>query len=473
MSNAPESRPFRTAVVIGASIAGSSTAAALAPYFDSVVVIDRDRLPDTPAKRRGVPHSGQFHTLTAGGRLNMEELFPGLTADLREAGVPYVDYDRIRYSSKFGWFPPGATDMKLLMVTRRYLEWYLRDRAGKIENLTFKERTPARGVVFEDKKAVAVQVEDLETAKPYEIRADLIVDASGRPSVTPEWLDSSGFDKPEETVVDAHWGYATTFVRVPEDWDPGWTSLYVGPTIKGDGARATRGAAMWRQEDNMMVVTAQGCAGDLPPSEEDDFMDYISSFGNSEFKDLIEKYGRATKVEAWQNTHNRLRHYSDLANRPENLVVLGDAAAAFNPIYGQGMTVAVRGALTLRDALDSHVSRAHQEGADPLDLDGFAKEFQDDLQRVVDPCWAFSTTSDFNVPGVAVNGEEIGIKDSPESDYTDRVIALATEDAEVRKKFLETINLVRSTDWLGEESLRERVLADWDRLGALGSRQYR
>jgi hypothetical protein len=131
--------------------------------------------------------------------------------------------------------------------------------------------------------------------------------------------------------------------------------------------------------------------------------------------------------------------------------------------------VAVRGALTLRDALDSRVSRARQEGTDPRGLDGFAKEFQDDLQRVVDPCWAFSTTSDFNVPGVAINGEEMGVKDSPESDYTDRVIALATEDAEVRKKFLETINLVRSTDWLGEESLRERVLADWDRLGALGN----
>ncbi|NMO55252.1 hypothetical protein HH310_29215 [Actinoplanes sp. TBRC 11911] len=43
------------AYVIGASLAGLLAASALAGRFDQVVVLDRDKLPDRAAPRRGVP----------------------------------------------------------------------------------------------------------------------------------------------------------------------------------------------------------------------------------------------------------------------------------------------------------------------------------------------------------------------------------------------------------------------------------
>lgn len=457
-------RRLGTAVIVGASIAGSSSAAALASLFNKVIVIERDALPQGAEKRRGVPHSGQFHILSAGGALDLEKIFPGLTEDLQEAGVPYTDPTAgFKYGSKFGWFARQPSDMRMLMSTRRFLEWTLRRRASEIENVTIIDRSRAQSLVVEDGRAVGLVVENLDSGESQVITGDLIIDASGRPSIAPEWLEAAGYQKPVETVIDAKWGYATTYVEVPEDWDPGWVAYYVGPTVSGEGRAATRGASMWRQEGNLMVVTAQGCAGDRPPTDVDGFMDFISSFGAPEFKDLIEQHGRVTDIEGWSNTSNRHRDWAGLENRPEGFVVVGDAAAAFNPIYGQGMTLAARGAATLRTTLAEHLV----QNGDDAGLGGFAERFQNNLQTLVDPAWGFSTGSDYAVPGVTIDGVAQVSEKSPESEYGDRVLALATEDPAIALKFFETINMVRSTEWMGDEDLKSRVLGDWDRLGSL------
>lgn len=453
-----------TAVIVGASIAGSSSAAALAGLFDKVIVVERDALPKGPEKRRGVPHSGQFHILSAGGALDLEKLFPGLTDDLKEAGVPYADPTAgFRYGSKFGWFARQPSDMRMLMSTRRFLEWNLRRRASELKNVSFVDRSRVQRLVIENGRATGIEVENLDSGESHVIAGDLIIDASGRPSIAPEWLESAGYKKPVETVIDAKWGYATTYVEVPEDWDPGWIAYYVGPTVSGEGKAATRGASMWRQEGNLMVVTAQGCAGDLPPTDVDGFMDFISSFGSPEFKDLVDQYGRVSEIEGWSNTSNRLRDWAGLEDRPEGFVVVGDAAAAFNPIYGQGMTLAARGAATLRSSLEEHLAANGTEAG----LKGFAERFQKNLQVLVNPAWGFSTGSDYAVPGVTIDGVEQVAEKSPESEYGDRVLALATEDPEIALKFFETINMVRSTDWMGDKDLQARVQGDWERLGSL------
>jgi 2-polyprenyl-6-methoxyphenol hydroxylase-like FAD-dependent oxidoreductase len=453
---------FDKAVVIGASIGGSCAAAALSPYFETVTVLDRDDLPAEPAKRRGAPHGQQFHTLTVGGRLHMEDLFPGLTEDLRAAGVPYTDPAlNTRYASKFGWFARQPSTMRMLQPTRRYLEWYLRKRAQSLPNVEFLPKTTVVDLVTENGWVTGVRAESGDAGEAVEIRGDLIVDVSGRGSRAPEWLTAAGYPAPEETTVNARWGYATTYVQVPPGWDPGYTALYVGPTVSGEGPAATRGAAMWPQEDNLVVVTAQGCAADYPPGDMESFRQYVDSFGAPEFGKFIDEYGTAAPVKAWRNTTNRLRDYAGLAARPEGFIAVGDAVAAFNPIYGQGMPMAAAGARALRDSVAAHKSGGASN------LAGFAQQFQRELHAVLMPCWEFSTSSDFNVPGVEVNGVTQENARRPESEYADRVLALATEDPDIALKFMETINLVREIEWMADEALQNRVMANWDHLGSL------
>jgi len=452
---------FDRAIVIGGSIAGASAAAALAPHFAEVVVLDRDELPNKSARRKGVPHSYQFHTLTVGGRLALEDLFPGLTDDLTAAGVPCSDpaFDT-RYASKFGWFARQRSSMRMVQPTRRYLEWYLRGRSAKLANVEVMASTRVTGLAVTDGWVTGVHGEG-EAGEPIQISAGLVVDASGRMSNAPKWLADAGFAAPVETMVNARWGYATTYVRVPEEWDPGYVSYYVGPTVSGEGPSATRGAAMWPQEDNLVVVTAQGCAGDFPPGELDSFREYLRSFGGVEFADLIDEFGTVSDVEVWRNTTNRLRDYAGLPARPEGFVLIGDSVAAFNPIYGQGMAMAAMGAQALGEVV------AEQKMGGFGDLTGFAGRFQRRLHEMVMRCWEFSTSSDFRVPGVEIDGVRQEHVERPESEYADRVLALATEDPAISLKFMETINLVRTAEWMADEELRQRVLADWDRLGSL------
>jgi len=70
------------AIVLGASIAGLLAAHVLAESYGQVIVIDRDPLTEASTQRRGVPHGRHLHALAARGQQVLEELFPGLTAEL-------------------------------------------------------------------------------------------------------------------------------------------------------------------------------------------------------------------------------------------------------------------------------------------------------------------------------------------------------------------------------------------------------
>ncbi|QVJ02399.1 hypothetical protein KGD82_07565 [Nocardiopsis eucommiae] len=85
------------------------------------------------------------------------------------------------------------------------------------------------------------------------------------------------------------------------------------------------------------------------------------------------------------------RRYETLDSFPERLLVLGDAVCSFNPVYGQGMTVAALEALTLREHLRSG------RNPDPLD-------FLKDVSAVIDVPWESSAGGDLGYPEVEGRG---------------------------------------------------------------------
>lgn len=91
----------RTAVVLGASMAGLLAARALSETFDHVIVIDRDDVTGVGA-RKGVPQGHHAHGILAKGRAILEEFFPGLTAELAALGGTTVDL-----VSDLAWFHSG------------------------------------------------------------------------------------------------------------------------------------------------------------------------------------------------------------------------------------------------------------------------------------------------------------------------------------------------------------------------------
>src|SRR5690348_5479533 len=119
----------RTAVVLGGSMAGLCAAGALAPFFDEVVVLERDELPHEAEHRRGVPQSKHPHFLLNAGRKAIDALFPGFEADLIAAGGLHLTASMdAAYCEEAGWAPRKQSSMTMVYSSRILIERVLRDK---------------------------------------------------------------------------------------------------------------------------------------------------------------------------------------------------------------------------------------------------------------------------------------------------------------------------------------------------------
>ena len=80
------------ALVIGGGIAGLLSAQVLTKYFSKVTIVERDVFASEPEPRKGVPQSHHVHVLLKRGQQILEKIFPGIEADLIEAGAPVIDW---------------------------------------------------------------------------------------------------------------------------------------------------------------------------------------------------------------------------------------------------------------------------------------------------------------------------------------------------------------------------------------------
>lgn len=378
----------RQAIVIGGSIAGLLAARVLTEHFDHVILIERDNYPDTPDFRPGVPQGRHVHVLLLRGQQELEKLFPGITAKLLAQGAISYDPGRelyFRYPS--GWLPRSRSSIIGYTCTRLLIEWQIHQELLKDEHITFLESHEVVGLLADEnayrvngvrtrKRDITIHVEGVQE----ELLADLVVDASGRESHAPRWLQELGYLPPEETEINAFLGYATRTYALPSDEERDWRGL----VVMHDVPRNLRGGLIWEVEGGRWMVVLAGSGRDYPPTDEEGFTDFMRSLVDPMVYEEIKKTHPLTPIYGYRRTTNRFRHFERLQHRPERFVVLGDAFCAFNPIYGQGMTVAALGAITLRDTLRQ---RKHK-------LDGLASIFSKRLAQVTKLPWQLATSSD-------------------------------------------------------------------------------
>ena len=447
MSNALASPNRGHAVVIGGSMAGLLAARALADHFARVTLLERDTLPDGPESRKGTPQARHAHVLLTAGRQALEQLLPGLMGELITAGA--LDFDALQdldWMTSAGWGVRFPSAIRLLGATRDFIEWGIRRRILADARITVRPQSDATtlrldptgrrvaGLTIDDRGAGTVGVS---------LDADLVVDAAGRGSRTPQWLKAAGFDVPRETVVNGFLGYSSRFVRPPAGWKGDWKGMYVQTAPP----RNRRGGVIMSVEGGRWLVTVVGGGKDYPPSDEAGFRDFARSLPDLRFAEAYEAAEPLTAIASTKTTENRLRHYEELTQRPEGLLVTGDAACAFNPVYGQGMSTAAVGAVTLGESLRRH-------GAGPLD--GLAASFQKALARANGRAWLLATGEDYRY--AEVEGPPPGRLQRLMHRYVDRVTTLAARSRRVRLLFMEVLHLIRSPASLFSPDVLARAL---------------
>jgi flavin-dependent dehydrogenase len=219
------------------------------------------------------------------------------------------------------------------------------------------------------------------------LAADLVVDASGRASQAQRWLEELGYPAPRETVIASHLGYASRYYAPPPGFQARWRGLY----LQYAPPTALRAGTLVPVEGDRWLVGLFGLSRDYPPTDEAGFLEFARSLRSPLLYEAIRDARPLAPIVGYRATENRLRHYDLLPRRPEGLLVLGDAACTFNPVYGQGMTVAAAGALALAGCLRAQGQRG--------DLRGLAARFQRRLARQLAPVWTLATNGDLRAPG--------------------------------------------------------------------------
>jgi 2-polyprenyl-6-methoxyphenol hydroxylase-like FAD-dependent oxidoreductase len=413
------------AVVLGAGMAGLLAARVLADSYGQVTVIDRDELPETAGQRRGVPHGRHLHALAARGQQALEELFCGLTADLVASGAPagsllvnarlYLSGHRLRHAD---------TGLVLLCASRPLLEAHVRARVRALPNVTLLDRCDVVGLATtpDGRRVTGARVlRRADNSAGELLGADLVVDASGRGSRAPVWLEALGYSRPERDEVRIGLGYATRTYRLPSDALDGDLAVLQAAT-----PQHPRTGALQRLEGDRWMLTLAGILGDHPPTDPDGFLEFARSL---RFPDIYVAVRDAEPLDdpvPFRFPASVRYRYERLDRFPDGLLVLGDAVASFNPIYGQGMTVAALEALTLR----RHLER----GIEPQPRRWFR-----DLARLVDVPWDMAAGGDLAFPGV--QGRRT-LKVRLVSAYLTRLHAAATHDAHLATAFIRVAGLV-------------------------------
>ncbi|MER5858168.1 FAD-dependent oxidoreductase [Streptomyces sp. NPDC059688] len=427
------------AVVLGGSMAGLLAARVLADSYDEVLVVERDTITGTTTARKGVGQGRHVHGLLARGQQILDELFPGFTDEAVEAGVPTGDLGELRWFFNGRRLSPGTTGLICVSATRPVLESRVRERVAALPGVVLLERHDIAGLVADDTRdtVTGVRVQSQEPgAQERTIEADLVVDATGRGSRTPLWLEEFGYERPDEERIRIDLSYTTRKFRLRDDAVLDG-DLSINP-VSSPSHR--RGAFLSRIEGGLVVVSLTGVLGDSAPADLPGFLEWTRTLPVSDIHDVIHDAEPVDDGAVFRYPASQRRRYERLSRFPNRFLVLGDAACSFNPVYGQGMTVAALEALVLRE----HLSRGE---VDPT-------AFLADIAQVIEVPWQFSAGADLGYP--EVEGER-----TPEWEASGAFMAAlhaaAVVDGEVTATFMRVAGLVATPDALMSPDMLRRV----------------
>ncbi len=438
----------RQALVIGAGMSGLAAAGALAKHFEQVIVLERDRLANDPSHRAGTPQSRQLHGLLPGGLEALCQIFPGFDQDLASVGAAPVRIaaDVCEEVPGFDPFPRRDFGRVAYAMSRPLLEHTVRRRARALRNVVIRDRCRVLDLVAsEDRRSITgARCEGTDGTRET-VSADLIVDASARGALTLAALDAMGRARPRAETVGVNIGYSTTLFEIPGR-RPDWKAVLTfadAPSERRCGFLLPVEGQCW-----MVCIMEHQCA--RPPHDLAGFFDAARRLRTRTIHDAIKDARPAGSPQRFAFPESSWRHYETVVDFPEGLIPIGDAVCRFNPIYGQGMSVAAREASVLADLL-------RRRTGDAAGLVGLPHDFLAEVQPWIAGAWSMSALPDLAYP------QTRGERPADLEDRLNFVSALhrvAARDPNVHELLVAVRYLARPDNALHEPSLVERVRAE-------------
>ncbi|MGW1044946.1 FAD-dependent oxidoreductase [Streptomyces sp. NPDC002547] len=380
--------PRRVAIVIGGGMTGMLTASVLAEHTD-VTVIERDLLPDGPQPRKGLPQARHAHVLWSGGVKALDDLLPGVVDQLvaRGAWRARIMTDLVSKAPSGQWFRRFEDSHHVnLLCSRDLLDAVVRVRVLEDQRITLRLETEALGLESSGDRVTGVRIRSADSTGS--LPADLVVDASGRSSRAPVWLAELGLPPVLERKVDAGVAYASRIYRAPGTA----AGRFPIVNVQADPRQTPgKGGIITPIEGDRWLVTLSGTRGGQPTSDNNAFLPFARTLSHPVIGDLLAGAEPQTDVVTTRSTANKRRYYEKAARWPEGFVVLGDAVAGYNPVYGHGLSASAQGVIAMRRVLADR----------NLGAPGIARRIQKAAARPVEGAWGLAVGQDVFYPDAA------------------------------------------------------------------------
>jgi flavin-dependent dehydrogenase len=320
-----------------------------------------------------------------GGERALTSLYPGFDDELTAAGaIPgRVGYDLLFEHPLLGAMPRRDTGMRGFLVSRPLVEHVLRARVRALPNVQFVAAS-AMSLNTDQGRVTGLQLKR-EDGKSETLDAELVVDASGRGELTLAALQALRLPAPEVTTIGVDIAYSTAQFELPAK-RPDWRGVMTLPLAPRD----SRGGLMIEVEGGRWILSVGGVGGgDHPPGDWESFMAFVRGLRTTTIADAIASAKPIGEIQRYGFPESRRRHFERLQSFPQGLLPIGDALCRFNPIYGQGMSVAALQAAALAQLLQSTPTAQRASLAMPF----FAR-----AAEIIDGPWQMSALPDFVYP---------------------------------------------------------------------------
>jgi 2-polyprenyl-6-methoxyphenol hydroxylase-like FAD-dependent oxidoreductase len=432
------------AVVLGAGMAGLLTARVLSEFYEQVTVVERDRLPDTPVQRKGIPQGRHLHSFLSRGCQLLDEFFPGILDELVDAGAAVVDdgdlsrvYTRIGAYEANRWekFADPAA-LVFYLASRPFVEFHVRRRVAALHNVKFVDHHDVtEPTVIARDRITGVLLVNRGTGERTALGADLVVDAMGRAARTPAFLENLGYGRPTEQRSAANWAYSSQLLSIRAG------AIAEKMVMVNPGKGLPRVGLLAYENDTWMLTVGQFAVDGEPPTDMASMLTLAERSVPPSIRAALRSAQPLDNVAIFRNTAGVWRRYDCMQEFPAGLLVIGDALCSLNPIYGQGMTMAALEAIALHDYV-------REGGKEP-------QRFFRAAAKHIGPVWAMNQAND-RVPS-SMDGRR-----SLQTRFViwtmNKALKAARHDIVLTERFSRVTNLVDPPTRLRDPALLARVI---------------
>jgi 2-polyprenyl-6-methoxyphenol hydroxylase-like FAD-dependent oxidoreductase len=413
-----------------------------------ITILDRDVFPVRPDHRKGVPQSYHAHALLPTAFPILEQLFPGIMNDLCKDGAATAsNIVPLAIVSPKGLLPLPKWP-EIIAFSRYLLEWHVRYRVSRLPEVEIITEVEVAGLLATQDRTRVTGIRIRERGKvghtnTRSLFGDLVVDASGRHSQAPQWLVELGYEAPSVETINSNLRYASRFYAKPDQFAAEWHSLAVneGPP---------HGAGFILAVDNeRWHVTLGGMAGIVPPLDEEGFLKWAQDLHDPSIYEALRIAQPLTPIRGSGTPENHWRHFERMHGWPMGFIVTGDAVCAFNPIYGQGMTVSAMDAMTIQQCLQEQQRSPRED---------FEHHLQRQIAKITASVWLIATNEDLRWPTVKLRGARPNPGLRFLRNYLDLVLFSAIVDPEVAQAYFNILILATPPNSMVRPRMMTRIL---------------